>query len=162
MKYTETASRVELDAVCQWRDTAHGRGTPLSVQAYRHLSKGPTQILCRCVSLRQRRFTWQRKCLRFRTRTRTPRGGWEVVWGQYLWCNAVLQGALWHTGDREWGDVHGNMLGAHGEHGLFSLRKTTQDIDSVSVQTSPSAAASHTGQGEGRLMTQVKHGETFL
>lgn len=58
-----------------------------------------------------------------------PEWGWGVVWRLYLWCNAVRQGALWYTGDREWGDVQGDTLGACG---LFSLRKATQDVDRVS------------------------------
>lgn len=47
----------------------------------------------------------------------------------YLKWNAGLQGALWHTGDREQGEVHGDTLGAHR---LLSLRKEAQDIDRVS------------------------------
>lgn len=62
--------------------------------------------------------------------------GKMTVWGEggalYLKWNAGLQGAFWHTGHREQGEVRGGTLGAHGEHGLLSLRKEAQDIDRVS------------------------------
>jgi len=104
---------------------------------------GTAALLCgtREQTGRSLRIIWQRKGLGFRTlgqshthsnipRWDTPRRREDAF--LYLKWNAGLQGALWHTGDREQGEVHGDALGAHGGHGLLGLRKEAQDIDRVS------------------------------
>lgn len=76
----------------------------------------------------------------------------------YLKWNAGLQGALWHTGDREQGEVHGDTLGAHREHGLLSLRKEAQDIDRVSPYKLLRLPRSAVQVRRGDLMAQVNKG----
>lgn len=133
-------------------------GNPLSVHAYQHLEKeqkqtlwGPVvQQVCFMAPENKQVEAWESSgkeraqglghwdtlthTLTFPDGTLLEGEGDCVKEGGilYLKWNDGLQGALWHTWDREQGEVHGDALGAHGEHGLLSLGKEAQDIDRVS------------------------------
>lgn len=69
MKYPETASRVELDAVCQRRDTAHGRGTPFeraSLSSVKRAESDPAQV---CFTAPEKVHLAKKVLKVFRTRT---------------------------------------------------------------------------------------------
>lgn len=124
-----------------------------------------SQILCRCVSLRQRRFTWQRKCLRFRTHahSNTPRGGCGGL------CEAntcdVMPGCRGLSGTRgtESGETSMVTRLVHTESTVSSVSVKQRRTLTECLRTNVSVCRGQPHRSRwGRLMTQVKHRDVPL